>query len=114
MIQNRILQYLDFKGFSKYKFYKITGLSNGFLDKKGAIGSDKCEIILSCFPDLSPEYLILGKGEMLRSFEQKQEENKPEEGLKDKIISLLEDENQRLKDELKDVKSHKNQPAKTN
>lgn len=62
----RMLQYLDKKGISKYKFYKTTGLSNGFLDKGDNIGSDKCEIILSHYPDLRVEWLITGKGEMLK------------------------------------------------
>lgn len=65
-INERILQYLINKDISKYKFYQITGLSNGFLDKKGNIGSDKCENILSFFPDINPEWLLTGKGEMLR------------------------------------------------
>lgn len=67
MIRERILEYIDFKCISKYKFYKDTGLSNGFLDKKGSIGSDKCEIISYHYPDLSIEWLITGKGSMLKS-----------------------------------------------
>ena len=68
----RILQYLEYKQISKYKFYKTTGLSNGFLDKGGNIGSDKCEIILSCYEDLNATWLITGKGEMLLNEETKQ------------------------------------------
>lgn len=67
MIQEKIVKYLNFKGISKYKFYKETGFSNGFLDKTGAIGSDKCEIICSHYPDLNIEWLILDKGEMISS-----------------------------------------------
>jgi hypothetical protein len=66
-IRERILLYLDFKGISKYKFYKQTGLSNGFLDKDGAIGSDKCEIICSFYSDLNPEWLLIGEGSMIKS-----------------------------------------------
>ena len=46
------------------KFYKKTGLSNGFLDKNRNIGSDKCEIISVYYPNLSLEWLITGKGDM--------------------------------------------------
>lgn len=67
MIQERILQYIEYKGLSKYAFYKKTGLSNGFLDKRGAIGSDKCEIIFYHYPEINPEWLLTGKGSMLRS-----------------------------------------------
>lgn len=66
MIQERILQYLEYKGVSKYKFYQKTGLSNGFLDKNSSIGSEKCEIICSCYPDINLEWLITGKGKMLK------------------------------------------------
>lgn len=74
MIRKRILQFINNKGITKYEFYKITKLSNGFLDKSGAIGSDKCEIICSYFPELNPEWLLTGKGPMLR---EQAEPNKP-------------------------------------
>lgn len=67
MIQKRIIQFIDYKGISKYKFYKKTGLSNGFLDKKGTIGADKCEIIYSYYPEIDLEWLLTGKGEMLKN-----------------------------------------------
>ena len=67
LIRERIIQYLFLKGISRYRFYKDTGLSNGFLDKSGALNSDSCEKICYCYDDLSPEWLLLGKGEMLRN-----------------------------------------------
>lgn len=67
MIKQKIIEYLDSKGISKYKFYQDTGISNGFLDKDGAISSDKCEIIFSHYPDLNIEWLILGKGNMIKT-----------------------------------------------
>jgi len=67
-IQERILQFLDYKGITKYKFYQITGIANGFLDKRGSIGSDKCEQIISHFKDIHPEWLLTGKGEMLKGY----------------------------------------------
>lgn len=63
----RIKKYIDYKGISKYRFYKDTGLSNGFLDKNENIGSDKCEIIIDLYPDLSLEWIITGRGEMLKN-----------------------------------------------
>ncbi len=65
-ITERILLYLDSKGISKYKFSKDLGVSNGFLDKKREIGTDKYANILEYFPDINPEWLLTGKGEMLR------------------------------------------------
>jgi len=65
-IRARILQYIEYKNISKYQFYKEVGVSNGFLDKDGAIGSDKCEKICYQYPDLNLYWLILGTGTMLR------------------------------------------------
>lgn len=64
---DRIKKYIDYKGISKYRFYKDTGLSNGFLDKNENIGSDKCEIIIDSYPDLSLEWIITGRGDMLKN-----------------------------------------------
>ena len=61
----RIIQYLEYKSISKYKFYKETGLSNSFLDKNKNVGSDKCAIIIDQYPDINPTWLLTGKGEML-------------------------------------------------
>ena len=65
-IRNRTLEFLAFKNLSRYRFYRVTGLSNGFLDKEGAMTTDKCEKIFDSFPELSPEWLLTGKGTMLR------------------------------------------------
>lgn len=63
--RERLRKFIDYKGISKYRFYKETGLSNGFLDKDGNIGSDKCEKIYYLYPDLNLIWLITGEGEML-------------------------------------------------
>lgn len=68
--RERVVKYLEDKKISRYRFYKITGLSNGFLDKKGNIRADLCEKICSYFDDLSMNWLITGKGEMLKKIEE--------------------------------------------
>ena len=73
-IRKRILKYIEYKGISKYKFYQETGFSNGFLDKEGSIGADKCEKISYQYPDISLDWLITGQGEMLKSEAQKESE----------------------------------------
>jgi len=118
MIRQRIIKYLDYKGVSKYKFYKDTGLSNGFLDKEGAIGSDKCEKISYQYPDLSLEWLITGYGEMLKNQIVKKnisEAAEPRaaydadgwkakyEALHDKYTELLEKHNELLTNKLEEI-----------
>ena len=66
-IKDRIYQIIEEKGMNPYTFEKKAGLSNGYLKAiKEDIGSSKLEIILRKFPDISPDWLILGEGEMLR------------------------------------------------
>ena len=64
-IRERLRKFIDYKGISRYIFYKDLGLSNGFLDKEGNIGSDKCEKIIYQYPDLNIIWLITGEGDML-------------------------------------------------
>lgn len=75
------------------KFYKDTGLSNRYLDKEGAIGSDKCELIGSYFPDLNLEWLLTGKGSMFREVSPPGLD-KDYKALQDKYIALLEELNE--------------------
>ena len=61
----RLVKYIEYQGDTKYKFYKKTGLSNGFLDKVKDVGVSKLELILKSYPELSMEWLIFGTGNML-------------------------------------------------
>lgn len=65
----RIKIYIEYKGISKHAFCKATGFANGFLDKNSNIGSDKFEKIIEIYPDVNPEWLINGRGNMLRNGE---------------------------------------------
>lgn len=116
-IRDRILYYLEYKSISKYRFYKETGISNGFLDKEGAIGTDKCAIICSHYPDISLEWLLLGKGLMLKTAESSMATNSEIsyssvgdsvaiKQLIDKIVELIA-ENENLKSEIGVLKSYK-------
>lgn len=74
-MKERILQFIDYKGFSKNKFYKETGLSNGILDKKSGLTSESIEKIYSKYPEINIEWLLTGKGEMLRTSSQNISQN---------------------------------------
>lgn len=72
--KSNLLIFMEKQGIKKPEFYKKTGLSNGFLDKNDNISSHNIEIIISIFPELSLEWLITGKGEMLRTQRDEQPE----------------------------------------
>ena len=71
MILERLKEYIDSKGISVSAFEKSIGMSNASFGKslknKGAIGTDKLENILIVYPDLSPEWLLTGRGDMIKS-----------------------------------------------
>ena len=71
MLLERIKEYIDCKGITVAAFERSVGMSNASfgksLKKKGAIGSDKIENILSVYSDLSSEWLLTGKGSMLKN-----------------------------------------------
>ena len=65
-IQERILQYLENKDITPYKFCKDLGFPRGYLNKRGVIGTDKYLKIIKYCKDLSPEWLLTGEGDMLK------------------------------------------------
>lgn len=75
MILERIKEYIDCKGITVAAFERSIGMSNASFGKslknRGAIGSDKIENILSMYTDLSSEWLLTGKGDMLKSDNEK-------------------------------------------
>ena len=67
-IISRIYKIIDCKGVTVNEFSNKIGVSNGYFAKQrstnGNIGSQIIEKIVSIYPDISLEWLILGKGEM--------------------------------------------------
>ena len=76
--KDRILQFIEYKGISKNKFYNETGISNGILDKKSGLSMDTIEKFYSTYPEINPEWLLTGEGEMLKTKNTKTETNKEE------------------------------------
>lgn len=117
-IQERITQYIEFKGITPYRFCKDLGFSIGYLDKRGAIGTDKYLKIIEYYNDLNPEWLLAEKGEMLRSAVEskmvsKEESSSFKEQLDDKneIITLLKEKIGKLEKEVVKLKKEKETPA---
>lgn len=91
--KERILHYIERKNISKNKFYTLTGVSNGVLDKKSELSISTIEKICSTFPDLSLDWILFEKGEMLR---QNTVENVPEGMVSEKIFRELLEKNEEL------------------
>lgn len=69
-IKGRILQYLEYKGIAKTEFCAKTNISYANMKGKSLfseIGGSQLYEILSIYKDLSPDWLIMGIGDMLRS-----------------------------------------------
>lgn len=96
-IQERILQYLEYKKVTPYKFCKDLEFPMGSLNKRGSIGTDKYLKIIKYYKDLNPEWLLSGEGPMLKE-KQAPQANTPD----DKYLQLLEEHNKTLKDQLRD------------
>lgn len=68
-IKGRLLQFAEHQGIPKYKFYeKISVAPSNFAGKSAEsnLSSSKIAEILRIFPELSADWLLLEKGEMLR------------------------------------------------
>lgn len=73
MIVDRLVQFIESKGVAVSAFEKELGLGNTTISKAyrngGSLGSDKIEKILSSCPELSPLWLVTGRGPMLNGTE---------------------------------------------
>lgn len=62
----RMREYIDYKGVSKYKFCNDLGFSNKFLDNSSNMGTDKACKILHHYPEINSEWLLTGNGPMIK------------------------------------------------
>ena len=80
-IKSRLLQFAKSQGFNKEKFYQKIGIDGANFRGKNAnseLGSEKIVSILTIFPELNSDWLLLGKGEMLRKNGEKTAEKEGE------------------------------------
>ncbi len=121
IIKKNILYFIDNQNISKYELYQKTGISNGVLSQKGGMSEENTIKFLSYYTNVSADWLLTGKGEMLKKeglvqqahnnisstitqhqtihapedYETLKQENKrltqENSGLKDKIIQLMEE-----------------------
>lgn len=68
LIKQNILQFIEYKGISKYKFYSQTGITRGVLDQNNGMSEENTAKFLAQYPEISPEWLLTGNGSMLKDF----------------------------------------------
>lgn len=66
LIKQNISLYLAKKGVTPYEFYKISGVTRGVLTQNNGISEENLARFLVYAPDVNPEWLLTGKGEMLK------------------------------------------------
>ncbi|MDO4763871.1 MAG: hypothetical protein Q4A00_05765 [Flavobacteriaceae bacterium] len=69
LIKQNILQFIDYKGITKYKFYQKTGITRGILDQNNGMSEENTAKFLAQYPEINPEWLLTGEGEMLKNTE---------------------------------------------
>ena len=68
MIKDRVIQVLEYKGIPKELFYVKIGMRSASFRgnaKNSPLNTNAIENILSEIPDLNPDWLLRGVGEML-------------------------------------------------
>lgn len=107
---DRLKQYIDYKGFNNRNFELEIGLSNGYLGTQLKRNADLGESILmkiidNCL-DINPEWLLTGKGSMLKEennssqIPHKEEEEQNTIHLLQDHITTLKENNSLLKDKI--------------
>ena len=93
-VKERLIQFIEYKGISKYEFEKRCVLSPRYVSNiKNSIQPDKMERIAIAFPELNFDWLLIGRGSMLLN-----ENGVVSMNQDNKDIKLLEDQIESLKE----------------
>lgn len=65
--KERFIEYLKMKGIGQTSFEESSGLSRGSISQKSGFSANSIEKIAIACPDLNLDWLITGKGEMLKT-----------------------------------------------
>ena len=61
------MYFIEKQNISKYELYQKTGISNGVLSQKGGMSEENTIKFLSFYKEVSADWLLTGKGEMLKT-----------------------------------------------
>ena len=89
IIKQKILQYLDNKGISKYKFYQETGITNGILSQANGLSEENTLKFLSKYRDISLDWLFYDEGSMLRSDAPSDSQTNSSDTVSDGVAAVL-------------------------
>lgn len=125
-IKQKILQYIDYMGISKYEFYKESGITRGVLDHPTGISEDNIAKFLAYDNRVNASWLFLNEGQMLKKQEGEVNKSPPEgdkEMTSDKQVlkwqlAFKEEIKQELKEEIRaereeDIKAAMRRQMKT-
>lgn len=65
-IKRKILLFISELGISQYDFYRKTGITRGILGQNNGISEENIARFLAVYPQVSAEWLLTGRGPMLR------------------------------------------------
>ena len=108
-IKDRVIEYLKTNGITKQDFCKETGISYANMvgnSLKSELGGEQIALIFMKYPNINPDWLMLGKGEMLRDSVHDEPDSATLDRLLNKISDLAQElgrvqaENAELKKEL--------------
>lgn len=112
-IIDRISKFIEFKGISKTDFSRKCNLANGIL-KGNHLRDDTIVKIIQAFPELNIEWLITGKGDMLKKTSPEAEQIKDLQEkiyLYEKTISAQEETIRLLKKQLEECERNQKNSA---
>ncbi len=70
-VKDRLIQFIEYKGFNPHSFEKKCGLATSFVaNMRSSMQPEKMMSIAHNFPDLNFDWLLLGRGSMLYNTQQ--------------------------------------------
>src|SRR5690606_40891162 len=87
-VKNRLKEYIKYKNMAISDFEKSINASNGYINSiNKSIGLDKLSLLVEKYSNLNLEWLLIGKGEMIKS--ERSEEHTSELQSRENLVCRL-------------------------